>query len=219
MGQKVHPTGFRLGISKDWQAHWFAKGKDFKRHLEEDLKIRKYLRQRLRDAGISHIVIDRAADRIGVNIHTARPGLVIGRRGVEVEELRRELLEFVGKTEININVHEIRIPEIDAELVAQNIAQRIEQNVAHRRAMRRAVEMALRMGAKGIRVAAKGRLRGADIARKEWYHDGRVPLQTIRADIDYAQATALTKTGTIGVKVWIYKGDVLKSTEEDEEAF
>ncbi len=216
MGQKVHPTGFRLGITKDWLAHWFAKGKDFKRNLEEDLKIRKYLRQRLKDAGVAKIVIDRAADRVSVNIHTARPGLVIGRRGVEVEELRRELLEFVGKTEININVHEVRIPEIEAELVAQNIAQRIEQNVSHRRAMRRAVEMALRMGAKGIRVAAKGRLRGADIARKEWYHDGRVPLQTIRADIDYAQATALTKTGTIGVKVWIYKGDVLKPTEEEE---
>jgi small subunit ribosomal protein S3 len=217
MGQKVHPTGFRLGYTKDWNAHWFAKGKNFEKFLQEDIKIRRYIKERLKEAGISKIVIDRASDRLSVSIYTARPGLVIGRRGQEVDELRREIMELVGKTEININVHEVRIPELDAELVAQSIAQKIEQRVSHRRAMKRAVEMAIRMGAKGIKVQAKGRLGGAEIARKEWYHKGRVPLQTLRADIDYAQETAITKYGTIGVKVWLYKGDILKKVEEEEE--
>lgn len=225
MGQKVHPIGFRLGYTKDWQAHWFAKGKDFEKLLQEDIKIRQYIkkrkysrdRERPIEPGISKVIIERASDRLSVNIYTSTPGLIIGKRGQEVEELRRELMELIGRKEININVHEIRTPETDAELVAQSIARKIEQRVSHRRAMKRAVEMAMRMGAKGIKVQAKGRLGGAEIARKEWYHKGRVPLQTLRADIDYAQATAITKYGTIGVKVWIYKGDILKKPPEEEE--
>jgi len=207
MGQKVHPAGFRLGYIKDWQL------------LQEDIKIRQYIRERLKDAGISKVIIDRAADRLSINIYTARPGLVIGKRGSEVEGLRRELIELTGKKELNINVHEVRIIETDAQLVAQSIAQKIEQRISHRRAMKRAVEMAMKMGAKGIKISTKGRLGGAEIARKEWYHKGRVPLQTLRADIDYAFATAYTKYGTVGVKVWIYKGDVFKKTEEEEEVF
>ncbi len=220
MGQKVHPIGFRLGVTKDWKAHWFAEGKDLEANLQEDLKIRQYLRTRLKDAQVANIVIDRAAEKLSINIYTSRPGVVIGRRGSEVEVLRRELMELTGKRDININVHEVRIPEIEAELVAQSIAQKIEQRVSHRRAMKRAVDMAMRMGAKGIKVQTKGRLGGAEIARKEWYRKGRVPLQTLRADIDYAEATAFTKYGTIGVKVWIYKGEILpKKGGEEEEVY
>ncbi|RKY97385.1 MAG: 30S ribosomal protein S3 [Candidatus Hydrothermota bacterium] len=217
MGQKVHPIGFRLGVNKDWQAHWFASGKKYAEILHEDLQIRDYIRKRFKDAGISKVIIDRAADKVSVTILTSRPGLVIGRRGQEVESLRNELIKLTGRKEMHINVEEVRTPEIDAELVAQNIASKIEQRVSHRRAMKRAVELAMRSGAKGIKVQCKGRLGGAEIARKEWYHDGRVPLQTIRADIDYAEATAITKYGTIGVKVWIYKGDILKPKEIPEE--
>lgn len=218
MGQKVHPIGFRLGFTKDWKAHWFAEGNDLEANLQEDLKIRQYLRTRLKEAQVADIVIDRAAEKLSINIYTSRPGVVIGRRGAEVEVLRRELMELTGKRDININVHEVKIPEIEAELVAQSIAQKIEQRVSHRRAMKRAVDMAMRMGAKGIKVQTKGRLGGAEIARKEWYRKGRVPLQTLRANIDYAETTAYTKYGTIGVKVWIYKGEILpkKSVEEEE---
>jgi len=216
MGQKVHPIGFRIGINKDWQSHWFARGKDYEKFLHEDLKIREYVRKRFKEAGISKVIVDRAADKLSVTIHTARPGMVIGRRGQEVESLRRELTQLVGYKDININVVEVRIPETDAELIAQNLAARIEQRVSHRRAMKRAVEMAMRMGAKGIKVWAKGRLAGAEIARKEWYLKGRVPLQTLRADIDYAEATAYTKYGTTGIKVWVYKGDILEKSEEEE---
>ncbi|MCD6132619.1 MAG: 30S ribosomal protein S3 [Candidatus Hydrothermae bacterium] len=216
MGQKVHPIGFRIGINKDWQSHWFARGKDYEKFLHEDLKIKEYVRKRFKEAGISKVIVDRAADKLSVTIHTARPGMVIGRRGQEVESLRRELTQLVGYKDININVVEVRIPETDAELIAQNLAARIEQRVSHRRAMKRAVEMAMRMGAKGIKVWAKGRLAGAEIARKEWYLKGRVPLQTLRADIDYAEATAYTKYGTIGIKVWVYKGDILEKSEEEE---
>ena len=216
MGQKVHPIGFRIGINKDWQSHWFARGKDYEKFLHEDLKIREYVRKRFKEAGISKVIVDRAADKLSVTIHTARPGMVIGRRGQEVESLRRELTQLIGYKDININVVEVRIPETDAELIAQNLAARIEQRVSHRRAMKRAVEMAMRMGAKGIKVWAKGRLAGAEIARKEWYLKGRVPLQTLRADIDYAEATAYTKYGTIGIKVWVYKGDILEKSEEEE---
>ena len=216
MGQKVHPIGFRIGINKDWQSHWFARGKDYEKFLHEDLKIREYVRKRFKEAGISKVIVDRAADKLSVTIHTARPGMVIGRRGQEVESVRRELTQLVGYKDININVVEVRIPETDAELIAQNLAARIEQRVSHRRAMKRAVEMAMRMGAKGIKVWAKGRLAGAEIARKEWYLKGRVPLQTLRADIDYAEATAYTKYGTTGIKVWVYKGDILEKSEEEE---
>lgn len=217
MGQKVNPIGFRLGITQEWKTQWYASKKDFSKYLGEDLKIRRYIRQRLKDAEISKVLIERAGEKVGVNIYTARPGLVIGKKGQEVETLRREIMELTGRKEVNINVHEIWISELDARLVAESIARRLEQRVSHRRAMKRAVEMAMRMGGKGIKVSTKGRLGGAEIARKEWYHKGRVPLQTLRADIDYAQATAFTKYGTIGVKVWIYKGEVFKGAKEEEE--
>ncbi len=211
MGQKVHPYGFRLGFIRDWKAHWFAQPRDYAKLLHEDLKIRDYVRKRFKRAGISRIIIDRAANTISVNLHVARPGIVIGRKGAEVDALRKELTQLLGgNVEIRINVQEVRVPELDAELVAQNVAERIEQRVSHRRAMKRAVEMAMRMGAQGVRIQCKGRLGGAEIARKEWYLRGRVPLHTLRADVDYGFATAYTKYGTIGVKVWINRGEVLE---------
>ncbi len=216
MGQKVHPIGFRLGVNKDWKAHWFARGKDYERYLQEDLKIRDYIRERFKDAMVSKVVVDRASDRLSISIYSARPGLVIGRKGQEVEALRKNLAKMLNYRDLNINVIEIKVPEVDAQLVAQNIARKIEQRVSHRRAMKRAVETALKMGAKGIKIYAKGRLAGAEIARKEWYLKGRVPLQTIRADIDYGEATAFTRYGTVGVKVWIYRGDILERPMEEE---
>ena len=216
MGQKVHPYGFRLGIIKDWKAHWFADKKKYAEYLEQDIKIREYLKARFKDAAVSEIIIDRVSDKITVTIKTAKPGVIIGRRGQEIEMVRKELEKITGNKNIQVNVSEIRIPELDATLVAQNIAQKIEQRVSHRRAMKRAVSLAIRMGAKGIRVQAKGRLGGAEMARKEWYLVGRVPLQTIRSDIDYGEATAFTKYGTVGVKVWIYKGDVIMKEKEEE---
>ncbi len=216
MGQKVHPVGFRLGINKDWKAHWFARGKDYERYLQEDLKIRDYINSRFKDAMVSKVVIDRASDRLSISIYSARPGLVIGRKGQEVESLRKTLSKMLNYRDLNINVVEIKVPEVDAQLVAQNIARKIEQRVSHRRAMKRAVETALKMGVKGIKIYAKGRLAGAEIARKEWYLKGRVPLQTIRADVDYGEATAFTRYGTVGVKVWIYRGDILERPMEEE---
>ncbi len=218
MGQKVNPIGFRIGINKDWNAHWYAKANsDYRKFLSEDLNIKRYISKRLEEAGISKVVIDRASDRLSVNIYTGKPGIVIGRKGQEVEALKKGLLSMLPYRDININVIEVKVPETDAALVAQNLARRLEQRVSHKRAMKRAVETAIKMGAKGIKIHAKGRLLGAEIARKEWYMRGRVPLQTLRADIDYGEATAFTKYGTIGVKVWIYKGDVLgKSVEEEE---
>ena len=216
MGQKVHPIGFRLGINKDWKAHWFARGKDYEKYLQEDLKIRDYIKEKFKDAMVSKVVIDRASDRLSISIYSARPGLVIGRKGQEVEALRKTLSKMLNYRDLNINVIEIKVPEVDAQLVAQNIARKIEQRVSHRRAMKRAVETALKMGAKGIKIYAKGRLAGAEIARKEWYLKGRVPLQTIRADIDYGEATAFTRYGTVGVKVWIYRGDILERPMEEE---
>ncbi len=217
MGQKVHPTGFRLGVIKDWEARWFARGKKIAEYLHEDLKIRDYLEKRLKHAGLSRVTIERTADRLTVNIYTSRPGVVIGSKGREADNIRRELEYLTGRKSIYLNINEVRIPEIDAPLIAKNIAYRLEQRVSHRRAMKRAVELAMKMGAKGIRVQVKGRLGGAEIARKEWYRVGRVPLQTLRADIDYAEATAFTKAGTVGVKVWVYKGDVLQREEEEVE--
>lgn len=216
MGQKVHPIGYRLGYTKDWDAKWFAKGKQVKEYLQEDLKIRNYIERRLKNGGISRIAIERTGGNMQIIIYTSKPGMVIGSGGKEVKDLKEELSEYTGKKNIIIDVKEIRIPELDATLIANNIAQKIEQRVSHRRAMKRAVELAMRMGAKGIRVQCKGRLGGAEIARKEWYIQGRVPLQTLRADIDYAQQTAYTKAGTIGVKVWVYKGDILKQENTEE---
>lgn len=208
MGQKVHPKGLRLGIIKDWDAKWFADKKNFSAFLLEDVKIRNYIKKKLYAAGISRVQIERAANRLRITIYTARPGIVIGRGGAEVEVLRKELEKMTGK-QVHINIVEIKAPELDAQLVAENVAAQIEKRVAFRRAMKQVVSRAMKMGAKGIKVACSGRLAGAEIARTEWYSEGKVPLHTLRADIDYGFCEAKTTYGRIGVKVWIYRGDVL----------
>jgi len=206
LGQKTHPLGFRLGISKTWRSRWFAK-KDFAWNLKEDITLRRYIKSRLSKAGISRVEIERSVDQVTLNILTARPGIVIGRRGVEVDKLRDEL-KLLTKKDIYINIMEVRRPELDAQLVAENIARQLEQRVTFRRAMKKAVTSAMRLGAVGIKVACAGRLGGAEMARKERYLVGRVPLHTLRSDIDYATATAFTTHGTIGVKVWLCHGEV-----------
>ena len=208
MGQKTHPYGFRLGIVKPWRSRWFARG-DFPALLREDELIRKYLKTRLGHAAISDVHIDRRPGKVSVTIFTGRPGVVIGKRGAEVDKLRDELAQLTGK-EIGINVEEIKRPELDAQLVGDNVAHQLTQRVSFRRAMKRAVQSAMRMGAQGIKIRASGRLGGAEIARSEGYHEGRVPLHTLRADVDYATSTAKTTFGTIGVKVWIFKGEVVE---------
>jgi small subunit ribosomal protein S3 len=208
VGQKTHPYGFRLGIIKPWRSRWFARG-DFPDLLREDELIRKYLKTRLGHAAISDVHIDRRPGKVSVTIFTGRPGVVIGKRGAEVDKLRDELAQLTGK-EIGINVEEIKRPELDSQLVADNVAHQLTQRVSFRRAMKRAVQSAMRMGAQGIKVRASGRLGGAEIARSEGYHEGRVPLHTLRADVDYATSTAKTTFGTIGVKVWIFKGEVVE---------
>lgn len=208
MGQKVNPKGLRLGIIKDWDAKWYADKKNFANFLLEDHKIRKHIKNTFYSAGISRVQIERAANRIKVTIHTAKPGIVIGRGGAEVEALRKRLEGMTGK-QVNVNIVEVKVPELDAQLVAENIASQLERRIAFRRAMKQAVGRAMKMGAKGIRVACSGRLAGAEIARTEWYSEGKVPLHTLRADIDYGFAEADTTYGKIGVKVWIYKGEVL----------
>jgi small subunit ribosomal protein S3 len=208
VGQKTHPYGFRLGVIKPWRSRWFARG-DFPDLLREDELIRKYLKTRLGHAAISDVHIDRRPGKVSVTIFTGRPGVVIGKRGAEVDKLRDELAQLTGK-EIGINVEEIKRPELDSQLVADNVAHQLTQRVSFRRAMKRAVQSAMRMGAQGIKVRASGRLGGAEIARSEGYHEGRVPLHTLRADVDYATSTAKTTFGTIGVKVWIFKGEVVE---------
>lgn len=210
MGQKVHPYGFRLGYNKNWQSRWFSK-KDYPAFVYEDHEVRKYVKKLLYSAGISKIEIERAGGKIRLILSTARPGIVIGRKGVEIEKLRNDLRAKFGR-EFSLEVNEIRRPEVDSQLVAENIAQQLERRVAFRRAMKRTVTMARKFGAEGIKVTCSGRLAGAEIARTEWYRDGRVPLQTLRADIDYGFAEANTTYGKIGVKVWIYKGEVLTQT-------
>jgi small subunit ribosomal protein S3 len=207
MGQKVNPIGFRLGINRTWDSRWFA-GDDYARLLHEDLKLRDKLKTRLRGAGVSRIVIERPAKKPRITIHAARPGVVIGKKGADIEVLRKDLAKLAG-AEVALNIVEIRKPEIDSTLVAENIAQQLERRVAFRRAMKRAVQSAMRLGAGGIRINCSGRLGGAEIARMEWYREGRVPLHTLRADIDFGTATAKTTYGTCGVKVWIFKGEVL----------
>ncbi len=208
MGQKVNPIGLRLGINRTWDSRWYAED-DYSDLLHEDLKLRKYLEDRLAQAGISKIVIERPAKKARVTIHTARPGVVIGKKGADIETLRKDLARMTG-SDVHLNIVEIRKPEIDAQLVAENIAQQLERRVAFRRAMKRAVQSAMRLGAQGIRINCGGRLGGAEIARTEWYREGRVPLHTLRADIDYGEATAKTTYGTCGVKVWVYKGDIME---------
>ncbi|MBS0193127.1 MAG: 30S ribosomal protein S3 [Proteobacteria bacterium] len=207
MGHKVHPTGIRLGISKDWNSKWFANKRQYAEYLTADLKVREMLRKKLAQAGISKIVIERPAKTARVTIHSARPGVVIGKRGEDIEKLRSEVSAVMG-VPAHINVAEVRKPELDAQLVAESIAQQLERRIMFRRAMKRAVGNAMRLGALGIKVNVGGRLNGAEIARSEWYREGRVPLHTLRADIDYGFAEARTTYGVIGVKVWVYRGEI-----------
>jgi len=207
MGQKVNPIGLRVGINRTWDSRWFADD-DYAALLHEDLRLKKYLQKRLVQAGVSRIVIERPSKRARITIHTARPGVVIGKKGADVEKLRSDLAKMTG-SEVSLNIVEIRKPEIDAKLVAENIAQQLERRVAFRRAMKRAVQSAMRLGALGIRITCAGRLGGAEIARTEWYREGRVPLHTLRADIDFGDATAMTTYGTCGVKVWVFKGEIM----------
>ena len=209
MGQKTNPIGFRLGISKPWRSTWYASGKNMPQLLQEDALLRKYLKQRMGHAAIADVRIERKPGKVVVTIHTGRPGVVIGKKGAEVDKLRDELAQLTGK-EVGVNVEEIKRPEVEAQLVADSIAQQLAGRVSFRRAMKRAVQSAMRAGAQGIKVKAGGRLGGAEIARVEGYHEGRVPLHTLRADIDYATSTAKTTYGTIGVKVWIFKGDIVQ---------
>lgn len=208
MGQKVHPRGFRLGVVKPWKSRWYAE-RTFAALLKEDETIRKYLHQRLSHAALSEVEIERKPSKITCTLHTARPGVVIGKQGAEVDKLRDELAHLT-KSEVSINVEEIKRPEVEAQLVGDSIAHQLQQRISFRRAMKRAVQSAMRSGAEGIRVRVSGRLGGAEIARTEGYHEGRVPLHTLRADIDYAQSTAKTTYGTIGIKVWIFKGEVVE---------
>jgi small subunit ribosomal protein S3 len=208
MGQKVHPTGIRLGIVKDWTSRWYASSKDYASYLRKDLQVRDFIKTKLGHASVSRIQINRPANNAHITIHTARPGLVIGKKGEDIDVLRRHVGQIMG-VPVQISVEEIRKPELDAQLVAEGVAQQLEKRIMFRRAMKRAVQNTLRLGAEGIKVSVGGRLNGAEIARTEWYREGRVPLHTFRADIDYGFAEAKTTYGIIGVKVWIFKGEVL----------
>ncbi len=209
MGQKVHPTGIRLGIVKDWTSKWYANSKQYPEFLNSDLEVRAFLKKKLAQSSVSRIQIERTAGNANITIHTARPGLVIGKKGEDIERLRNEVTKMMGLPNVHINIEEIRKPELDAQLVAESIAQQLERRIMFRRAMKRAVQNTMRIGAGGIRINVAGRLNGAEIARTEWYREGRVPLHTLRADIDYGVAEANTTYGIIGVKVWIFKGEVI----------
>jgi small subunit ribosomal protein S3 len=215
MGQKVHPIGIRLGITKDWASKWYADSKTFPQYIETDHKIRNFIKDKLKDASVSRISIERPARKAHITIHTARPGIVIGKKGEDIEKLRREVSRMLDMPlgDVRINIAEIRKPELDAQLVAEGIAQQLERRVMFRRAMKRAVMNTMRLGAEGIKVKVGGRLNGAEIARSEWYREGRVPLHTLRADIDYGFAEASTTYGIIGVKVWIFRGEVFDALE------
>jgi len=212
VGQKVHPKGLRIGLIRDWDAKWYAE-KAFATLLIEDIKLRKYIKKKLFAAGISRIEIERAANRVKVTIHTAKPGIVIGRGGSEVEALRKQVEKMTGKN-VNINIIEVKVAELDAQLVAENVAAQLVKRVSFRRAMKQSVSRTMRMGAQGIKISCSGRLAGAEIARTEWYNEGKVPLHTLRADIDYGFAEADTTYGKIGVKVWIYKGEILPEAKK-----
>ncbi|MCA1927527.1 MAG: 30S ribosomal protein S3 [Calditerrivibrio sp.] len=214
MGQKAHPTGLRIGINKNWKSIWYANKRDYRRNLSEDIKIRKYLKSKLSQAGISSIDIERMGQKMRVNLNTSRPGIVIGKKGAEIDKLKLDLKAFTN-ADVQINIREVKKPEIDATLIAENIALQIERRVAFRRAMKKAVVQALKSGALGIRVSCSGRLAGADMARTEWYIKGRVPLQTLRADIDYGVADSMTTYGIIGVKVWVFKGETLEEKNKN----
>ncbi len=208
MGQKVNPNGLRLGINKTWDSRWYASKKDYAKLLHEDLKIREFIMDKLAAAGISRVVIERPAQKARVTIYSARPGVVIGKKGQDIDSLKNQLQKITG-SEVSVNIVEVRKPELDATLVADGIAQQLEKRVSFRRAMKRAVQSALRLGAQGIRITCGGRLGGAEIARVEWYREGRVPLHTLRADVDYGTATAHTAYGCCGIKVWIFKGEIM----------
>ncbi|TSO25832.1 30S ribosomal protein S3 [Lactobacillus sp. LL6] len=216
MGQKINPNGFRLGVIRDWESKWYA-DRGYKETLNEDLRIRKFISNKLKDASVSTVEIERAANRINISIHTSKPGMVIGKGGSEVEALRKELNALTNK-QVHINIVEIKKPDLDAKLVADSIARQLEARIAFRRAMRQATQRSMRAGAKGIKVQTSGRLNGADMARREWHTEGRVPLQTLRADIDYAWVNAFTTYGEIGVQVWINRGEVLPTKNTSKPA-
>jgi len=216
VGQKVHPKGMRVGIIRSWESNWYADKKNFSDLLLEDIKVRNYVKEKLFQAGVSGVEIERSANRVKVTIRTAKPGIVIGRGGAEVEVLRKELEKMTGK-KININIAEIKKPELDAQLVAEGIAAQLVKRIAFRRAMKQSVNRTMRLGAQGVKISCAGRLGGAEIARTEWYSEGKVPLHTLRADIDYGFAEANTTYGKIGVKVWIYKGEILPETKPKKE--
>src|SRR5512139_1600124 len=215
MGQKIHPTGFRLSVTRNWASKWFANSKNFAPTLKEDIKVREYLKKKLGHASVGKVTIERPAKNARITIHSARPGVVIGKKGEDIETLRADLRRMMGG-EVGLNIEEIRKPEVDAQLVADSIAQQLEKRIMFRRAMKRAMQNAMRLGAQGIKVMSAGRLNGAEIARSEWYREGRVPLHTLRANIDYATSEALTTYGIIGIKVWVYKGDMLDRNEQPE---
>lgn len=215
MGQKVHPNGIRLGIVKDWTSKWYADSKSFPGYIKADFDLRKHIKKKLKEASVSRISIERPAKKVNITIHTARPGIVIGKKGEDIESLRAELAKLTGMNiaDVRINISEVRKPELDAQLVAEGIAQQLERRVMFRRAMKRAVTNTMRVGAEGVKIKVGGRLNGAEIARSEWYREGRVPLHTLRADIDYGFSEAVTTYGIIGVKVWIFKGEVFDKPE------
>ncbi len=219
MGQKVHPYGFRIGVIRDWKSHWYAEGSDYADLLHEDLKIRRHIEDNVsRRAGVSRIEIERFPKKVSITVWTAKPGIVIGRKGSTVKKMRSELEDMTGKR-ISIDVQEVEQPELDARLVANDVASQLERRIYHGRAMKRAVNSAMRAGAQGVKVECKGRLSGSQMTRREWQHEGQVPLQTLRANIDFARDEARTTYGHIGVKVWIYKGEVLSEEEADEHPF
>lgn len=213
MGQKINPTGFRLAVTRDWGSRWFASSRDYAGMLHEDLKVREYLKKRLAHASVGRVIIERPAKNARVTLYSARPGVVIGKKGEDIEALKRDLQKIVG-VPVHVNIEEVRKPETDAQIIADGIAQQLEKRVMFRRAMKRAMQNAMRLGAQGIKIMSSGRLNGAEIARTEWYREGRVPLHTLRAEIDYGFAEAKTTYGIIGIKVWVYKGDSLNRSEQ-----
>jgi small subunit ribosomal protein S3 len=215
MGQKTHPRGFRLGVIESWDSKWFA-SHTYTKLLHEDLKLREFIKKRLYHAGISKIEIERMANKAKINIHTARPGIVIGKKGAEIEKLKVDIQKLMKGKEAYINIHEVRRPDLDPQLVAENVGLQLERRVAFRRAMKEAVTRAMRMGAQGVKIHVSGRLAGAEIARREWYREGRVPLQTLRANVSYGFAEAKTTYGVIGIKVWIFRGEIITRQEEED---
>lgn len=215
MGQKIHPTGFRLAVSRNWASRWYAGNKDFAGMLKEDLQVREFLKKRLKNASVGRVLIERPAKNARITIYSARPGVVIGKKGEDIERLKVELNKMLG-VPVHVNIEEIRKPELDAQLIADSITQQLEKRIMFRRAMKRAMQNAMRLGAQGIKIMSSGRLNGAEIARTEWYREGRVPLHTLRADVDYGTSEAQTTYGIIGVKVWVYKGDTLGRGEAPE---